>query len=273
MISEETKEKILQQLIQIEQKDDVRVVFAVESGSRAWGFESTSSDYDVRFVYVRRPEKYVTILEPKDSKNPSLEDPMLDFSGWDLRKAMQLLAKSNPDFIGWAMSPIIYLDRVFFANSVHWFAMKNFSQKAMGYHNLHIARHTYETYLMKDQMICGKKYFYAIRPLLNILYVRKFGSLPPIDFQYLLASTRDFALTPGEYQTILALLDWKKMEEVGEKSMRRKIVTLDSWIVQNLKLCTDWVSNCAEDHRLPIEEIDDMFRSFLKESERLFEEV
>ena len=44
------RETIIEKLTELEQSENVRVLHAVESGSRAWGFASPDSDYDVRFI-------------------------------------------------------------------------------------------------------------------------------------------------------------------------------------------------------------------------------
>ena len=98
---------IRKKLKEIEQKENVKIIMAVESGSRAWGFASPDSDYDVRFVYVRRPEDYLRLEKTKDVIEWQLDD-VLDINGWDLKKALQLMHDSNPSIFEWCASPIVY---------------------------------------------------------------------------------------------------------------------------------------------------------------------
>ena len=98
---------ISKKLKEIEQKENVKIIMAVESGSRAWGFASPDSDYDVRFVYVRRPEDYLRLEKTKDVIEWQLDD-VLDINGWDLKKALQLMHDSNPSIFEWCASPIVY---------------------------------------------------------------------------------------------------------------------------------------------------------------------
>ena len=56
-----TQEIIPAKLREIEAREHVRILHCVESGSRAWGFASPDSDYDVRFVYVRPLEHYLRL--------------------------------------------------------------------------------------------------------------------------------------------------------------------------------------------------------------------
>src|SRR5438093_13788617 len=104
------RERVLEELNRIERHHNVRILLAVESGSRAWGFASPDSDYDVRFIYVHRPEWYLSIEEGRDV----IELPAagsLDISGWDLRKALRLFRKSNPVLMEWIVSPLEYRRR------------------------------------------------------------------------------------------------------------------------------------------------------------------
>lgn len=99
--------EIERKLKEVEEKENVTVIMAVESGSRAWGFASKDSDYDVRFLYVRRREDYLKLQPPRDVIEWQL-DEVLDINGWDIRKALVLLYKSNPTLFEWCNSPIVY---------------------------------------------------------------------------------------------------------------------------------------------------------------------
>ena len=102
------RQKILQRLAEIESKNDVKVLFAVESGSRAWGFASKDSDYDVRFVYIHRKEWYLSLIEGRDVIEELDPDGVLDLAGWDLKKALTLMGKGNCAFAEWLNSPLAY---------------------------------------------------------------------------------------------------------------------------------------------------------------------
>ena len=101
-------DQIQQRLRQIEQDRDVRVLYACESGSRAWGFASTDSDYDVRFIYTHDRDWYLSIYERADGIELGVDEENIDLSGWDLRKALRLFLKSNAVIFEWLYSPIVY---------------------------------------------------------------------------------------------------------------------------------------------------------------------
>lgn len=176
------KTQILDKLKQIESEYNVRVLFAVESGSRAWGFASPDSDYDIRFVYQRNTECYLSLWESKDTISFMTEDD-LDGSGWDLRKALQLLAKSNASFLGWLGSPIVYIDRDGVLNKLKQLAADNFNPVAGFYHYFNMNKGFDE--LLGSENMTLKSYFYAIRTALCARWIQQFESIPPVEFRAL----------------------------------------------------------------------------------------
>ena len=112
------RQEILQRLSDIEAKYDVKILLAVESGSRAWGFESKDSDYDVRFIYVHRKDWYLSLIEERDVIEELDPDGVLDLAGWDLKKALLLMGKGNCAFAEWLNSPFAYYKDMAFFESI-----------------------------------------------------------------------------------------------------------------------------------------------------------
>ena len=98
---------ILERLSEIERKEHIRIIHAAESGSYAWGFSSVQSDHDIRFVYVRPLEYYLRLDKTQDVIEYP-ESDNIDIIGWDLKKALKLVYKSNPTIFEWSRSPIVY---------------------------------------------------------------------------------------------------------------------------------------------------------------------
>lgn len=86
---------------------DVGIPWAIESGSRAWGFPSPDSDYDCRFLFVRPAAAYLDPWPPRDVIETPL-DAVYDVNGWDLVKALRLAVKGNATLSEWLRSPIVY---------------------------------------------------------------------------------------------------------------------------------------------------------------------
>src|SRR5258708_28268733 len=138
------KETILSELDEIQRTEKARIVYACESGSRAWGFPSADSDYDVRFIYVRPRDWYLSIdLERRADVSELLINDELDVSGWDIRKALQLLRKSNPPLLEWLTSPIVYREVSEIADRLRALASEVYSPIACGHHYLHMAQGNY----------------------------------------------------------------------------------------------------------------------------------
>ncbi|MEI6057268.1 MAG: nucleotidyltransferase domain-containing protein, partial [Lentisphaerota bacterium] len=153
------KEQILTELKRIEQEQNVKVLYAVESGSRAWGFASTNSDWDVRFIYVHPLDWYLSIQERKDNYAKILPND-IDLGGWELRKSLNLFRKSNPPLLEWLRSPNVYYEDSSFINGIRELSQEYFNPKSTMYHYLHMADGNYRDYL-KGAVVRMKKYFYV----------------------------------------------------------------------------------------------------------------
>ena len=160
---------IQNRLLEIESEHSVRILYAIESGSRAWGFESADSDYDVRFIYIHERNWYLNILPKRDViEYPIVDD--FDYSGWDMRKTLFLLNKSNPVLFEWLKSPIVYRKDDFFCDVMGELTKTYFSAISSIYHYLHMASRNYREYLQSDEVKI-KKYFYVLRPILACLWI------------------------------------------------------------------------------------------------------
>ncbi|GMK42285.1 hypothetical protein PCCS19_53440 [Paenibacillus sp. CCS19] len=220
MTAEAIRKEINEQLRRIEEEEQVRILYACESGSRAWGFPSQDSDYDVRFIYIRRPEWYLSIREGRDVIERPISD-QLDISGWDLRKALGLYRKSNPPMLEWLQSPIRYAESYETADHLRAMASSAFSPKACMFHYLHMARGNFRTYLQGEQVKI-KKYFYVLRPILACEWIEQFGEMPPMGFDELVERLlpRDGAL----WQEVQQLLERKKSGEELDYEPRQEAI-------------------------------------------------
>ena len=176
------KEQIVRTLTEIESEYGVRILLAVESGSRAWGFASPDSDYDVRFIYVRPRDEYLRLERQRDV----IELPIsgeLDVNGWDLQKTLRLLCRSNPTLFEWFSSLSVYRETAF-AEEFRSLMTDYFSSKKSLYHYISMAERNYREYLRGDR-VRAKKYFYVLRPVLACRWVMERGTPPPMLFSEL----------------------------------------------------------------------------------------
>jgi uncharacterized protein len=180
------RDRIVQALRDVEGSSGVRVLLAVESGSRAWGFASPDSDYDVRFIYAHPRNWYVSVLEERDVIEQMLPGD-LDVSGWDLRKTLRLFAKCNLALNEWVGSPVTYLEEPEFRKQLSNLVPGYFSPIAGTYHYLKMARAAFEGHYSDDQ-INIKKIFYVLRPLYACRWIEHMRSQPPTEFARLVAA-------------------------------------------------------------------------------------
>lgn len=177
------KARILAELERIQIEHQVRVLLAVESGSRAWGFASPDSDYDVRFIYAHPNDWYISIAEPRDVIEAMLPGD-LDLSGWDLRKTLRLFAKCNLALNEWIGSPITYAEAPEFRRQLAELLPTFFNPIAAMNHYFNMAE-TALTENYSDGKIGIKKLFYVLRPLYACRWIEHLQTQPPTEFDKL----------------------------------------------------------------------------------------
>jgi len=178
MHGNEVFQRVRHALAQVEAERNVRVLFACESGSRAWGFASRDSDHDVRFLYVHRRDWYLSVEDRRDVIEQPIADD-LDVSGWELRKALRLLRKSNPPLLEWLKSPVVYRHDPVFAAEFGALATEFYSPRRCFAHYLHMAFGNWRDYLRGRGEVSLKKYLYVFRPLLACRWIeRQLGQVP-----------------------------------------------------------------------------------------------
>ena len=243
--------QIKNKLAEIAHAQNVRIIMAVESGSRALGFASPDSDYDVRFIYVRRPEDYIRLNPLRDVIEWQLDD-VYDVSGWDLQKALRLMHDSNPSLHEWCSSPIVYAENEL-ADPLRQLAEKCFQKKKALYHYLSMAKHNYETYLDADEVRL-KKYFYGLRPVLAARWIEENGTVSPMLFDELVEAE----LAPELRPAVDELLRVKK--ETSELGTGPKIPESDRYIREQLDVIRA-AADAADNGRNDWQELEDFFRS------------
>ncbi len=242
--------EIDEKLKEIESQEGVRILHAVESGSRAWGFASPDSDYDVRFVYVRPIEAYLRLDEPKDVIEWQL-DEVLDINGWDLKKALKQFARGNATLFEWSGSPIVYKTTEEWAE-IREISRAYFSEKSAVCHYYGIAKNTWHDYLCRPQ-ISYKKYFYALRPLLAAIYIECFHETPPVQF----ADLMKMEMSEELRASVERLLEEKKI--VGEKELKPQIPVIHSFIEKEMERQKQIVDSLPDDHNRSWEELNVCF--------------
>lgn len=245
-------EVIRKKLNEIEQKENVKILHCIESGSRAWGFASPDSDYDVRFIYVRQKDFYLKLEKTRDVIEWQLDD-VLDINGWDIQKALRLLYKSNPTLFEWNGSPIIY------KTTDEWKKIsgainKYFIKKSGVYHYLSTAKGNYREYL-KGEQVKYKKYFYVLRPLLACKWILSEGTPPPMLFSELVEKYLDDEIR-DDVDNLLKL----KMQS-PEIGTGKRIDSINSYIEKNISDIEKQLEELPYEKERDWEELNKIFLS------------
>lgn len=245
------EELIRQKLREIEEREQVRVLHAVESGSRAWGFASPDSDYDVRFVYVRPMEHYLGLQPKKDFIDWAL-DETLDINGWDLSKALQHFHKSNAVLYEWTDSPVVYHSTPEW-EQVRSLSRRYFSCRSAMYHYYGTANKNYLEYLTED-MVQYKKYFYVLRPLLACKWIEKKAGPPPVRFRDLVEEALEDDMRPAVENLL------RKKMQMAEQEKGRRVDSVNEYIVRELAHFKEMTDSMEDDRN---EDWDALNRLFM----------
>ncbi|MEM1388656.1 MAG: nucleotidyltransferase domain-containing protein [Pseudomonadota bacterium] len=257
-IATDARGMIIDALTQVEADHGVRILFAIESGSRAWGFPSPDSDYDVRFVYTHPLDWYLSLQPGRDV----IELPIsgdLDINGWDLRKALNLLLKPNPVMLEWLSSPIRYVWRDTAAAELTALADKTAHGPACLHHYLNLGEAQWRKHIAGKTEVNYKKYFYALRPAMAIRWVRLNPDAPPPMNIQTMAARLDLA--PQTARAIADLVAMKaQARETGEGG---RIAELDALIEAEF----DWARQQTPKSVKPdlAGEADALFRRLVRE--------
>lgn len=257
-IPEPARQRILADLDTIEREEGVRILFAVESGSRAWGFPSPDSDYDARFVYVREADWYLSLQPGRDVIELPI-DGDFDVNGWDIQKALLLLLKPNPVLLEWLASPIRYRWDDAACATLSAFAQRTAYARACLHHYLSVSRRLWNEFVEGREGVNLKKYLYILRPALCIAWIRERpGAIPPMSLPELMAGVE---LEAGFRAEVAELLARKaQTSEVGEG---KRIGVLDD-LVQR-----EWAWAGTQDVRVAPDpalrgEAEALFRAFVR---------
>jgi len=251
-------EEILSRLDEIEKEEKVTIFYACESGSRAWGFPSKDSDYDVRFLYLRSPDWYLSI--DVEEKRDVIERPisnMLDISGWDLRKALKLLHKSNPPLLEWLNSPIVYQQKLTIVERIRELVPEYYSPIACLHHYRHMAEGNYREYL-KGEIVWVKKYFYVLRPLLAINWIEKKSNVVPMEFGVLVEHCVKSAKLKEAIEELL-----ERKRKGHELDREPRIPAISDFVESELERLGN--TEIESKSKTSIEKLNELFRAALNE--------
>ncbi len=243
-------------LNQIEAEHQVRTLHACESGSRAWGFPSADSDYDVRFIYSHSEEWHLSVFPKRDVIEVPIADD-LDISGWELKKALGLLARSNPPLFEWLNSPIVYRQEQESVQILKELAAKAFRSDSCSYHYHRMAVSS-RSILMSGEKVKTKKYFYVLRPLMALRWIDRGLGVPPTEFSLLCEAILSGSET---HQAVTDLIEWKK--EGLETAISDPIPAIHDWMDSELSY---WEGRRfpRANSSLPKDELDEAFRTLLR---------
>lgn len=260
MIPDTVHTEILRRMHAAEVEHGVRILLAVESGSRAWGFESPNSDFDVRFIYAHPPDWYLSVgLEEQRAviEYEIVDD--IDLNGWDVRKALRLYWKSNPTFVEWIQSPIVYLESGHFATQVRQLLPTIYFWASGVHHYRSMAKMNFRGHLSAE-LVPLKKYFYVLRPLLAVRWLERYGAAAPIEFGRLLHLIQDNQPLLTDIETLL-----ERKRGAPELGLEPPVPSIDAFIESELERLEGFMAP-TEVRGEVLTQLDGVFRDAIREA-------
>ena len=215
-VSQDMRETITARLDQIAQEEEITILLAIESGSRAWGFHSPDSDYDVRFIYTRPVDWFLNLGKKRDVVERPIDD-LLDISGWQLDKALGLALKGNAVLGEWLQSPIIYRAHPQAHAQITDFCKTAAQPRPIMWHYLSLAEQHEKRTHFEDGRVRLKRLFYALRPALALRWMHMNNwAMPPMDMTTLCAGAALSAEEDSAIRDLIALKITRAEKAVGE---------------------------------------------------------
>ncbi|WP_409272435.1 nucleotidyltransferase domain-containing protein [Neobacillus sp. SCS-31] len=263
------RDHILDVLNTIEKDCNIKILFACESGSRAWGFPSKDSDYDVRFIYIHKQDWYLSIDPGRDVIEIPKHDPisipideLLDVSGWELTKALRLFRKSNPPLLEWLRSSIVYYQAGTAIDKLRDLSGSIYSPVSGIHHYLNMAKGNYRDYL-QGASVKIKKYFYVLRPILAAKWIEKYNTIPPMEFKELVEDI----LPTGVLKEEVMIL-FKRKIAGDELDLEPRIEVINHFIEEEISRLEEYAKTLNVKIEDPTEQLNQLFRETLEEAWR-----
>jgi predicted nucleotidyltransferase len=265
-------EKVPEILKRLEKEHDIKIIYAIEAGSRAWGMESHDSDYDIRFIFVYNDTKrYVSLTPLKETFDGFSEDRLYDWQGWDITKSLRLIGLMNPSITEWLYSPMIYMradlpNGLDFAATARTLLKEQNRVSPLMYHYRSMVKTNYKDHIEKRERVKVKKYLYVIRPAGMFEWLSKCNEGKAladnfdIDYNKILIELKAH-LEPACYAEILSVIERKKgLAELDEVP---RIECIDKWIESVLNDRNDELVNIKSEESNHKKQIMDDYDNFL----------
>jgi len=249
---------ILDSLTRLESERNIKILYACETGSRAWGFPSPDSDYDVRMIYMHDPDWYLSLSEKKDSIEFMSSDGELDITGWDIRKSLRLIMKSNGAMLERVQSPIVYQEMDGFAQAIFKATKQFYSPIATLYHYLGMARKSFEG-VENQEEVRLKTLFYALRASIACKWIATQDTMPPIVFTKMLDALSIDTELVGRIRTLIDLKSGKNEDYIHPAE-----ASLNTFIRSEID-AAEKVANTLSTGKGDADDMDVFFRNVLKQ--------
>lgn len=249
---------IKNKLEEIEREHKIKILYACETGSRAWGFPSADSDYDIRMIYKHDLDWYLTLSDKKDYIEIMSDDGELDITGWDIKKCLQLMWRSNSALLERVQSPVVYREERNIASRLREYSNRYFIPIGTMHHYLGMARNSFSEIVGRDE-IKLKKLFYALRATVACKWILEKDSVPPIVFMNMV---NELSIDENLKNKIGSLIELKS--GVKENYIHPSEKEINNFIVQELEKAESAIHSLSGRKEKNVD-LDSVFREIIKD--------
>jgi predicted nucleotidyltransferase len=252
------KESIMNKLHDIESTHEVIIPLAIESGSRGWGFAATNADYDCRFIYVHKSKKYLSVFEEKEFIDYEL-DETYDIKGYDLKRALKYIIKSQATIFEWLSSNEVYIKNEPIVKTLQELVADFFNPIPVSHHYLSLARKMLGEITASDEAKI-KKYFYILRPIANLNFIQQYGKMPFMEYD------RTLAATPPPANIIEAIQELKQRKmNMPEHDKIPTHKLLVDYFISEIDRFEGVLKELKYDKNTDYARVDEVFRAIIKD--------
>ena len=253
------KQSILKKLHEAEETHQVKILLAVESGSRGWGFAATNADYDCRFIYVHKKDWYLSVFPQKEFIEYDV-DEVFDIKGYDISRALKYIMKPQAAIYEWISSNECYIRNESAHKKLQELTLEFFNPISISYHYLSLAK---KMFLEIDQVEQAKikKYFYILRPIANLNFIWEYRKMPYMEYNRTLA---EIPMKP-EVMAAIEEITVQKMTS-KEHDLIPKFEPLINYFRSEIMRFEDCLKEMKVDKSKNYDSVDDVFRSIIEDA-------
>lgn len=247
------EEKILKTLKEIEKENNVEIIFAADTGSRTLGYSNENSDYDIRFIYIQKSEKYFKLIEEIDMIQR--KELNMDFLGFDFKKTLNLLKDSNVQIWQWLYSSKIYVASDY-SEEMKELSKEYFERKKFFHQYAGIISNNYKRKIKNKEKLKAKYYLISLIRIATMIKIEN-----ETEYNFSEGIEESLKVLPENIKEKIIKMN---LERKKGKEFVKQDFELNNYIENKIKIFQEKADNLLADKK-DIEKINNFFFRIVSE--------